>query len=217
MNFPEEASPNHIRLLGLDPGTDTLGSAIIDVDLETYEPTIVFGETHHASKAAKHNTWKAEIRSGRDARLDCHSRYLYDLYSCTDPVLVAAESPFLNRKMVTSFEALVECYAMLRETLWHYSPSMYLRRIDPITAKNYVGVSHIKTDKTDMRRAVIALYKDKCAPGVDIESFDEHTIDAVAVTHCLLQKYLMNVEIASTKKKKNRRKGRRGTRKGKTK
>lgn len=214
MEFPPEAGPDIIRLIGLDPGTDTLGAAVMDVNMDTYEPTIVFGETHHASKAAKDITWKQEIRGGRDVRLEMHRRYLSELFDYTAPVAVAAESPFLKFGRVTSFEALVECYAVLRDTLWDYSPSMYLRRIDPITAKNYVGVSHIGTDKDDVRKAVIALYKDKCAEGVDIMSFDEHTIDAIAVTHCLLQKFLLNVEIASSKKKKKRG-GRRRRKKGK--
>lgn len=204
MDFPPEAEGHIIRLIGLDPGTDTLGAAIMDVDMNTYEPTIVFGETNHASKAAKDLTWKQEIRGGRDVRLDMHRRYLTELFDYTTPTAVAAESPFLKFGRVTSFEALVECYAVLRDTLWNYSPSMYLRRIDPITAKNYVGVSHIGTDKSDVRKAVIAIYKDKCAEGVNIEEFDEHTIDGIAVAHCLLQKYLLNVDISSSKKKKKR-------------
>ena len=176
----------------------------MDVDMNTYEPTIVFGETNHASKAAKDLTWKQEIRGGRDVRLDMHRRYLTELFDYTTPTAVAAESPFLKFGRVTSFEALVECYAVLRDTLWNYSPSMYLRRIDPISAKNYVGVSHIGTDKNDVRKAVIAIYKDKCAEGVNIEEFDEHTIDGIAVAHCLLQKYLLNVDVSSSKKKKKR-------------
>lgn len=204
MEFPAEAEPNIIRLIGLDPGTDTLGAAVMDVDMDTFEPIIVFGETNQASKAAKDYTWKQEIRGGRDVRLEMHRQYLSELFTYTGPVAVAAESPFLKFGRVTSFEALVECYAVLRDTLWDYSPSMYLRRIDPITAKNYVGVSHIGTDKDDVRKAVIAIYKDKCATGIVIEDFDEHTIDAIAVAHCLLQKFLLNVDVSSSKKKKKR-------------
>lgn len=213
MSYPPAPEANVIRVIAIDPGTDTLGVAIIDVDFETLEQTLVYGHTFKASKDISDYELMSSQRGPKDARLLSHARNLYDLLLCTEPTLVAAESPFLQRGKVSAFEALVECYAMLRATVWKYSPTIHLHRIDPITAKNYCGVSHIKTDKTHVREAILKRYADKTAEGVDLFAMDEHTIDAVAVGNALVRKYLAQEVIESTKKKK--RGGRRRRRKKK--
>jgi len=202
MEIPESPGEDIIRILGIDPGTDTLGVAILDVSMVTYEAIVVYAETFKASKEIKNLSWMETMRGGRDARLKRHSETLYALLNNTTPTLVAAESPFLQRMRVNAFEALVECYAMLRNTIWMYSPGLYLRRIDPISAKNYCGVSHIKTDKTHMYAAITSIYKGKHLPSVDLLSLDEHSIDAIAICHCLLRKYILGDVLVSTKAKK---------------
>jgi len=205
MEYPPEQSPDTIRLIGIDPGTATLGTAILDVNMDTFEATVVYGHTNDASKVSVLKAWDKDIRGGRDSRIEDHAEYLYELFTYANPTSIAAESPFLRIGRVTSFEALVECYRMMRKVVWQYSPSLCLRRIDPISAKNYVGVSHIGTDKEDVRAGVVKHYGDKCAEGVYLDDFDEHTIDALAVAHCLLQKYIHGIELISTKKKKKPR------------
>lgn len=213
MLYPTGPSENIIRVIAIDPGTDTLGVAIIDVDFETYEQTLVFGHTFKASKDIKGYDDMCVMRGPKDARLLSHSRRLKELLVCTEPTIICAESPFLQRGKVNAYEALVECYAMLRATVWDYTPSMKLHRIDPITAKNYCGVSHIKTDKTHVEAAIRSLYAGRLGPGVDLNALDEHTFDAVAVGNALVRKFLLQEVIASTKKPK--RKGKRRRRKKK--
>lgn len=208
MLYPEEPTDSIIRIVGIDPGTTTLGLAILDVDLDTLVPTLVYGYTNNAEKATKHIEWKKTMLGSRDVRLENHKDYLDDILEYTQPILIAAESPFLKMSRVSSYEALVECYDMIRKSVWKHNPTLFLRRIDPITVKNYVGVSHIGTDKEDVRKAVIARYANLCHPSVDIHSLDEHTIDAVAVAHCVLEKHLKELHIETTKKPKRRRGGR---------
>jgi Holliday junction resolvasome RuvABC endonuclease subunit len=197
-----------IRLLGIDPGTDTLGVAITDVSIDTYEPTLVYADTFVASREIRGRPWAEELRGGRDLRLVSHYERLYELMRLTTPTLVSAESPFLGRGRVDAFAALVECHAMLRAVCWDYSPSLYLRRIDPITVKNAVGVSHIKTTKDDVRAAILTLYQESCAEEVPLLELDEHAIDATAVNHAVLRKFLLD-ESFSMKKPKTAKKSRR--------
>lgn len=203
--YPSEPTDDVIRILGIDPGTDTLGVAIIDVNIDTYEPTVIYGHTFHASKEIDRFSGLAFMRGGRDARLLAHSSNLLEFFQAVVPTVIGAESPFLNRKTVSAFEALVECYAMLRDTVWRYSPSLLLRRIDPVTVKNFVGVDHRGTDKTDVQRAVVARYVEHCAPGVNIHGFDEHTIDAIAVCNVLYRNLLLGEEVVRTKKAKGKK------------
>ena len=202
MRWPEPPLPNQIRILGIDPGTDTLGICIMDVDCDTYEPVVVWGNTLHASKNTDRWTGYGEIRGMRDARLKSHSVALAELLRAVTPTLIAAETPFFNRKRPSAFEALVECYAMLRDTVWQYSPTLILNRIDPVMAKNYIGVDHRGTDKSDVQRAIVLHYASKCAEGVQINRFDEHTIDAVAICNALLRHTLLGEVVERTKKTK---------------
>lgn len=191
-----------IRILGIDPGTDTLGVAILDIDIESYEPTVVYGHTFKASKMIDLTSTVVDRLGARAVRLRTHRTSLMEVFDATEPTLIAAETPFLKFGRVSAFEALVECYAMMREVVWQYSPSCYLHRVDPVSAKNYVGVSHKGTDKNDVRRGVLAHFAGKVAKGVPIETFDEHTIDAIAVAHCLYRKRLLGDNVESTRKKR---------------
>lgn len=212
MEFPPAPGPSTVRIIGIDPGTDTLGIGVIDVDIDDYSTKLVYAETLHAAKATRKQEWKREILGGADTRILSHADELLERLAILEPTVVASESPFLNYRRVTAFEALVKCFRMLREVLWNYSPSMFLRGIDPITVKNSVGVSHIGTDKTDMQKAVVALYKDKCDDDFPIGDIDEHSIDAVAVAHCVYRRHLLGDLWESTKKAKKRKpRGEKGT------
>ena len=202
MWLPDPPAPDVIRLMGIDPGTDTLGVCIMDIDTTTYEPTVVWGHTYHASRTTDRWAGYSEIRGMRDARLKSHQYELSILLRAVEPTLIAAETPFFNRKRPSAFEALVECYAMLRDTVWEYSPTLVLNRIDPVMAKNYIGVDHRGTDKSDVQRAVARHYASRCITGIDIHRFDEHTIDAVAICNALLRNTLLGEVVERTKKTK---------------
>lgn len=201
-----------IRIIGIDPGTDTLGLSVLDVDMDNdYEARLVYARTHTASKSVKDLEWQRQMRGGRDVRLQSHSELLASFLEEARPNLVAAESPFLKFGRVQAYEALVECYAMLRETLWNYSHCMVLRRIDPITAKNSVQVSHIGTDKDDIKAKILEMYSGRT--DVDINDLDEHSTDAAAVAHCAYRQIVLGETWSSTRKKKKGRNPRRRKRK----
>lgn len=191
-----------IRILGIDPGTDTLGIGIIDINLDTYEPQVVYGHTFKASKMIDNSSTLVEKLGPRAVRLRAHYDSLMEVFECTEPTLIAAETPFLKFGRVSAFEALVECYAMMKEAVYQYSPSFDLHRVDPVSAKNYVGVSHKGTDKNDVRRGVLEHFAGKVADGVPIETFDEHTIDAIAIANCLFRTRLLGQLVESTRKKR---------------
>lgn len=205
MRIPGPPADNIIRILAFDPGTDTFGCGIIDVDVDTYEPKIVYGGTITATKEVKRYADMAAMRYPRDARLEIIREHIAELLREVVPTLVATESPFLQRGKVSAFESLVECQKMLREVLWAYSPSMHLRRIDPVSVKNYVGVSHKGTDKDDVKRAVHAAYRERLGPEVVLRDFDEHTNDAIAVANVIYRHFLLGEMVESTRKKKVRR------------
>lgn len=207
-------APNAIRIMGIDPGTDTLGIAIVDVDIDTKEIKLMYGHTFHASKYVNLYPEMVQARGSRDVRLMVLRQKLIEAFVLAEPELIAAESPFLQRGKVSAFEALVECYAMMRDAVWAYSSQITLQRIDPVTVKNYVGVSHKGTDKSDVHRAVNAIYKDRCSEHVDLSSFDEHANDAVAVCHVVVRNRIFGEVVESTRKKKAKRRSKNERRRG---
>lgn len=207
-------APNAIRILGIDPGTDTLGIAVVDVDLDTKEYKLMYGHTFHAAKYIGLYPEMVQARGSRDVRLMVLRQKLIEAFVLAEPELIAAESPFLQRGKVSAFEALVECYAMMRDAVWAYSSQITLQRIDPVTVKNYVGVSHKGTDKSDVHRAVNAIYKDRCSEHVDLSSFDEHANDAVAVCHVVVRNRIFGEVVESTRKKKAKRRSKNERRRG---
>lgn len=214
MEYPAEQGEGTIRVLAMDPGTDTMGFAIVDIDINTFEPKVMFGYTHKAAKYAKQFEHEIEMTSFRDVRLRIHREFIQQLIRDLQPDLVAAESPFLNKRQPQAYEALVECFAMIRQAVYYENPTIFVRRIDPITAKAYLGVDHRLPDqKILVENAVKREYRDKCAEGVDIDSFDEHTYDAISIANALLQKHLLKVLLATSKSKTKKKRRKRGKKK----
>lgn len=200
--------------MGIDPGTDTLGIAIVDFDLDTKKAKLMYGHTFHASKYVNYYPEMTAVRGSRDVRLMVLRKKLIESFMMAEPDLIAAESPFLQRGKVSAFEALVECYAMMRDAVWAYSSQITLQRVDPVTVKNYVGVSHKGTDKSDVHRAVNSIYREHCDECVDLSTFDEHANDAVAVCHVIVRNRLLGEVVESTRKKKAKRRSKNERRRG---
>lgn len=60
-----------------------------------------------------------------------------------------------------------------------------------MTVKRFVGVEPKGTDKTDMAKAVIALYEKHSM--IDLVPLDEHSIDAIAVGNYFVRSSLLNL------------------------
>ncbi len=212
VNLPEPTL-DYIRLLSIDPGTDTMGVSIFDISPDDYSFRVVYSNTFKASQYTTYGTTYADSRGHATARLYQHSKVLTEIMEYTQPTLICAESNFLKFGRVEAYKALVLCFDMILDVVWNYSPSMYLYRVDPVSAKNYVGVSHKGTDKEDVRAGVVKHLSDYM-DGVCLDDLDEHSIDSIAIGHCFIKRELFREFVESTKKKKKWR-GKRRKRKGK--
>lgn len=199
----------HIRVIGIDPGTDTLGIAALDIHAITFEVKVVKAITLKASKDITSSNIMAELTAPCYTRLASLKINLGNYISEASPNFVVSEAPFFRRGMLSAYKALVECIMMITNTLWEWKTSTKLYMVDPVGVKNAVGVSHIKTEKDDVRDAVLKLYKDKHNEDVNLEELDEHSIDAIAVATHFIRTELFGEDIASTRKKRNRKRKKR--------
>lgn len=79
-----------------------------------------------------------------------------------------------------SYMALVECVLCIRNAVMQYDYHIPLYSVDPTTAKQSTGMKITRgSDKEDVRDALRARTDLRWA--VDLETLDEHSVDAVAV------------------------------------
>ena len=184
--LPGDNAP--FRIVGIDPGTDTLGTAVLDVDLRTGQTHLIFAQTFVGAKLSSGLHSLMETHGDRWAKQQAHSNNLLGLFQHFLPHVVICESPFLG-KFPQAFEALVECKAAIRKALLQYDPTLPLELVDPPSVKSAVGAPTKRPkemSKDDFKKTVNqALVK---LPIVNhtsqsLERFDEHSTDAIAVAY----------------------------------
>ncbi len=168
------------RFLAIDPGTDTLGLALCEINLRTLEFTVCDVITLYASKHLMFYPGVVETHGEKQARLYAHRKSLVDLFNYWRPDAIVSESPFLGR-FAAAFGALVECMQIIREAVMDYRPYLQLETVDPPSAKKSVGVKARGGSKDDIQRAVIADPEIHFAEGLSRLGHTEHGYDACAV------------------------------------
>lgn len=172
--------PNIYRILSIDPGTDTLGVSVLDLDLITFEASVTYVTTLKASKRLKYFVEVEESRGSRKAKLHANSIHLTEILLYFKPNTIISESPYLG-KFPTAFEALIQCMEMIQGCIDNYDRSLVLETIDPPNVKKAVGAPGRGGGKDIVKRAVLGLTKLKNSSGNDLRNCDEHSIDAIAV------------------------------------
>lgn len=184
LTFPPDPTP--FRIVGVDPGTDTLGAATLDVYLGTTgQVCLVEVRTFSGEQLARHYRHVEDIHGSRVARLLAHEDNLHGYFCYTQPHCIISESPYLGR-FPQAYAALTECVGSIRRAVMRYNAFMPLLLIDPPTVKLAVGVKGRGTTKDDVKQGLkqlIASGKLDNPFQVDIDALDEHSVDAIVVAY----------------------------------
>lgn len=182
------SDPEHLAcIVGLDPGTETLGVGIITFDVRTLWIEKTTALTLKGSKC-RMNPSMIESHSERFARIDTLGLNILDILHYHKPIAVVCESPFFNSKRPQAFSALIEATAMIRYTVWRYDPSIGLCLVDPPSVKQAVGAKG-NAGKDDVQKAVLTIGELNYQGLLPLSSLDEHSIDAIAVAYSKLIDY----------------------------
>lgn len=180
-----ESSP-HYRIMSIDPGSDTLGIALFDLDLTTYKALLIWAGTLSAAKSIKEDIFTIEIFGERQARLNYLARGVREHLYTFFPNTVISEAPYMGR-FPQAFETLVECLYMLRQVVHEYDPSLCLETIDSPNAKKAVNAPGKRPKgitsqeyKELVRQGVLHL-PNLDTGNINVHLLDEHAIDAIAV------------------------------------
>lgn len=174
------------RIIGIDPGTDTLGVAVLDLDLLNGQISLVEARTFDGTQLARPYSAIAGVHGDRQARLLAHEDNLYGYFNYIQPHSVIAESPFM-RKFPAAYAALTECIVHIRRGLMRYDAFMALHMVDPPTAKKAVGAVAKGSNKDGVKTAILKLPTLLNPYRIDIAALDEHSIDAIAVGYVRAQ------------------------------
>lgn len=171
---------NGYRILSIDPGTDTLGVSVIEVDLVTRIPAVIEVLTFKSGKNVRLYPELEDNFGTRYTKLEIHRQCLVKLIYSYRPDIVICESPYLGR-FPNAFEALIQCLGMIQSAVSEYDPWLVLETIDPSTVKKIVGVKGKGSLKDVVKECVLNLRGLENRSGKDLTLCDEHSIDAIAV------------------------------------
>lgn len=166
-----------IRLLAIDPGTDTLGLSVLDIDPCHRTITLLHAYTYKASDhlhyRQDHSCWRDEDE--KYLRLHLHGSHLRGVLEYYQPTYVVHESAFMGR-FPKAYQGLTECLYQLRLTVHEYSPYLPFEGITPMEVKH--AIKGIKKDEV-----AEAVWKIQDLINLDYfrHTLDEHAIDSIAI------------------------------------
>lgn len=170
------------RVMGIDPGTDTLGLSILDLNLIDCSIVIRQAMTVSGEKNSRRYAHYNETYGDKAARLLAHEVFLTNAMQYWMPHSIISEAPFLGR-FPAAFAALIECLNSIRNAVHQYDCSLPLLTVDPPTAKKAVGVVKKGSTKDDVKVGIISMLGPKFKTDVNLAELDEHSIDSIAVAY----------------------------------
>lgn len=173
------------RIIGIDPGSTTLGFSVLEYDARTLKIIRTYAFTFNAGKM-KLSDLDIENHSERYARIYELMEALYEKFVELKPTFVICESPFMAMRRPQAYGALVEVVFAIRSALRKYDPTMPLDLIDPPSAKNAVGApGNAKKEQVAaaLKKLLPNLHFDVSLSEAPFDQLDEHSVDGTAIAY----------------------------------
>lgn len=173
-----------VKVIGIDPGTETLGVSIITINPLTFKFENIEGFTITAAKTKHFDKNLAAYQDHRTARITALEHVLNEMFELHQPVVVAVETPFYNFRRPTAFGPLVETLLTIRKCVLNINRLVPLHTVDPPNVKKAIGAKG-SADKDAMAIALgkfINEYKFDSIMSTKLEEMDEHMVDAFCVS-----------------------------------
>lgn len=174
-----------LRIIGIDPGTDTLGVSVLEVCLATNRISLAMSATYSGTQMARNYRWISQVHGDKVARLRAHHDNLCNIFHFWNPHEIICEAPYLGR-FPSAFQALVECKQAILSAVMDYDEYLQLQIVDPPTVKKALKVNGKSGDKSLMHNGITDLVNRgviQNPSGIYIPELDEHSIDSIAVAY----------------------------------
>lgn len=183
MLIPFSETDGVANIVGIDPGSMTLGLCVLSLDVTTLEIVHTQAQTFYGDKLPYFDKHVAGVHGERIARILAHKQNILNILIHYKPIAIASESPFFNMKRPNAFAALLETMSEIRNAVIEYNPRLSVVTIDPPTVKKAVGAAG-NADKIAVQTALYKIADQLKFIGKEVTKLDEHSIDAVAVAYC---------------------------------
>lgn len=181
---PFSNSDKVANIIGIDPGSQTLGLSVLSFDVTSMQIVQTQAQTFQGDRLPYFDEHVAKVHGERLARIYAHRQNLLNILLHYRPVSVACESPFFNARRPNAFAALLEVMNEVRNAVIQYNPYMQLITIDPPTVKKAVGAAG-NADKVGVLAALIKKQDELRFTEISVPGLlDEHSVDATAVSYC---------------------------------
>lgn len=168
-----------IRVIGIDPGTNSLGIGVLERDLESNKIALIWANTVKSSSFKKEYQTTMELNGERFAKIYGYKRTLIDFFNRWEPNVIICEGNYMGHYPI-AYAALSEMVLIIRLAALEYRSDMAVKIIDPSSVKKHIGVKGDSGDKELTRERVKRLKIDFCQPQT-IDKLDADSIDAIAV------------------------------------
>lgn len=178
----EKILPRRVRFLSLDPGSRTLGLAILEYDFDTGLLHVLYTVCLDTDQGLKNLRYMEDSIGSRQVRLKIIGDFLRNQIEEWMPSFFIMETPYMGG-YAQAFKVLVEVMRTIEMAVLEYSGVIPLYKIDPSSVKKMIGVKGNCGDKDLMLAAVKEIKDLTLATGVDLDLITEHEVDAIAVGH----------------------------------
>ena len=168
-------------LVGIDPGTTTLGLAITKFNFKSLKIESMFTKTILVKNIPHDNVTMSE-HNELIHHMAALNRFLYDVFVDVGVSVVATESPFFNRFRPNSYASLLMVMDAIQKAVIQYSPITPYHTYPPGTVKKYINAKSFK-GKSPVLDAIKHNTEIMENLTNDITTITEHEIDALAVTY----------------------------------
>ena len=176
-------SGHEISIVGIDPGSVHLGTAVLRIDLATLRITSTMARTLnalHLPTQQPATLWASQLFGERSGRIASLEDALVSLFRDADPYMIACEAAFINLQRPQAHGVLTEVICGIRRAVMRYDVWKPLYLIDPASVKKSVG-NKGNADKAAMKSALLRLPDLHYDGDIPLRFLDEHGIDAIAV------------------------------------
>lgn len=179
------------NVVAFDPGSDTTGVAVVTINPSTAEIISATAWTLRTAKIKAFGGFSPYFHTERECKLGNLFIEVQSIMEVSRPWAVGCEAPFFNRLMPSAYGSLTEVVTIIQSACMGFNPYTRFELLSPQSVKKSVGVAG-KKGKDVMRDAVLADTPMSSKLLVDINTLDEHAIDALAVARCMINFRLFN-------------------------
>lgn len=168
------------RYFSIDPGSNTLGLSIFELNLLNKRLSIIETITISGEKNSRYDLDYIDVHGNKTARLLSHSDTLFNLLVYWNPSAIICESAYMGR-FPQAYAVLVETISYLKQAAFKYNPYMSFELIDPSTAKKNIKAT-IK-GKDSVKESVLSLIPNEIdyLGSIPLNQIDEHGFDSISI------------------------------------